>query len=45
MASNKCSRPPFLLRSAEGRREDAEAQKIREQITAIVDKAKAEQGF
>eukprot|EP00519_Triparma_laevis_P008547 CAMPEP_0182519712 /NCGR_PEP_ID=MMETSP1321-20130603/45236_1 /TAXON_ID=91990 /ORGANISM="Bolidomonas sp., Strain RCC1657" /LENGTH=63 /DNA_ID=CAMNT_0024727697 /DNA_START=380 /DNA_END=571 /DNA_ORIENTATION=+ len=29
----------------EGRREDAEAQKIREQITAIVDKAKAEQGF
>ena len=35
----------FRSRSAEGRREDAEAQKIREQITAIVDKAKADQGF
>jgi len=29
----------------EGRREDAEADKIRDQIAAIVSKAKAEAGF
>eukprot|EP00520_Triparma_pacifica_P012018 CAMPEP_0118632228 /NCGR_PEP_ID=MMETSP0785-20121206/327_1 /TAXON_ID=91992 /ORGANISM="Bolidomonas pacifica, Strain CCMP 1866" /LENGTH=63 /DNA_ID=CAMNT_0006522973 /DNA_START=247 /DNA_END=438 /DNA_ORIENTATION=+ len=29
----------------EGRRENEEAEKIRQQVTAIIDRAKAEQGF
>jgi hypothetical protein len=28
-----------------GRRENEEAEKIRQQVTAIIDRAKAEQGF